>query len=96
MSFFSSNPLHSPKLSLPLHPQSQSDGVIAQLVEQRTENPCVPGSIPGGTTLKIRELQQCSSLFLLSLPLVLAPIYAICVNQRVNRGNYSKSSLLQV
>ena len=32
------------------------NGVIAQLVEQRTENPCVPGSIPGDTTLKIREL----------------------------------------
>jgi hypothetical protein len=29
---------------------SQSIGTIAQLVEQRTENPCVPGSIPGGTT----------------------------------------------
>ena len=29
------------------------DGAIAQLVEQRTENPCVPGSIPGGTTKKI-------------------------------------------
>ena len=28
-------------------------GAIAQLVEQRTENPCVPGSIPGGTTFKI-------------------------------------------
>ena len=28
------------------------DGAIAQLVEQRTENPCVPGSIPGGTTEK--------------------------------------------
>ena len=28
------------------------DGAIAQLVEQRTENPCVPGSIPGGTTKK--------------------------------------------
>ena len=28
-------------------------GAIAQLVEQRTEDPCVPGSIPGGTTLKI-------------------------------------------
>ena len=28
------------------------NGAIAQLVEQRTENPCVPGSIPGGTTLK--------------------------------------------
>ena|GEM_PF-2953627 len=25
-------------------------GAIAQLVEHRTENPCVPGSIPGGTT----------------------------------------------
>ena len=28
-------------------------GAIAQLVEQRTENPCVPGSIPGGTTQTI-------------------------------------------
>jgi hypothetical protein len=27
-------------------------GTIAQLVEQWTENPCVPGSIPGGTTDK--------------------------------------------
>ncbi len=27
-------------------------GTLAQLVEQRTENPCVPGSIPGGTTNK--------------------------------------------
>ena len=25
-------------------------GWIAQLVEQRTENPCVPGSIPGPAT----------------------------------------------
>ena len=31
-----------------------TDGAIAQLVEQRTENPCVPGSIPGGTTRKTR------------------------------------------
>lgn len=29
-------------------------GALAQLVEQWTENPCVPGSIPGGTTLKTR------------------------------------------
>ncbi len=29
-----------------------SAGALAQLVEQRTENPCVPGSIPGGTTRK--------------------------------------------
>ena len=27
-------------------------GALAQLVEQRTENPCVPGSIPGGTTFQ--------------------------------------------
>ena len=32
---------------------NENDGAIAQLVEQRTENPCVPGSIPGGTTFKI-------------------------------------------
>ena len=25
-------------------------GALAQMVEQWTENPCVPGSIPGGTT----------------------------------------------
>ncbi len=28
-------------------------GAIAQLVEQRTENPCVAGSNPAGTTSKI-------------------------------------------
>ena len=38
------------KLYLPLQPQTRNNGAIAQLVEQRTENPCVPGSIPGGTT----------------------------------------------
>ena len=27
-----------------------NNGALAQLVEHRTENPCVPGSIPGGTT----------------------------------------------
>ena len=27
-------------------------GTIAQLVEQRIENPCVPGSNPGGTTIQ--------------------------------------------
>ena len=31
------------------------NGAIAQLVEQRTENPCVPGSIPGGTTKNPRR-----------------------------------------
>ena len=32
----------------------QNDGAIAQLVEQRTENPCVTGSIPVGTTKQER------------------------------------------
>ena len=36
-------------------------GAIAQSVEQRTENPCVPGSIPGGTTQK--ESHESDSLF---------------------------------
>ena len=35
-----------------LYLQPLTRGTLAQLVEQRTENPCVPGSIPGGTTLK--------------------------------------------
>ena len=39
--------------ALPLHSQLRNTvGAIAQMVEQRTENPCVPGSIPGGTTDK--------------------------------------------
>ncbi len=38
------------KLYLP--PLNKATGALAQLVEQRTENPCVPGSIPGGTTFK--------------------------------------------
>jgi len=42
------------KYRLYLHPlesvQALLRGTLAQLVEQWTENPCVPGSIPGGTT----------------------------------------------
>ena len=37
--------------------RKRNNGAIAQLVEQRTENPCVPGSIPGGTTLKKSKRQ---------------------------------------
>ena len=43
--------------------QPQYGGTVAQLVEQRTENPRVTGSIPVGTTTKKRRL---ASLFLLS------------------------------
>ena len=37
-------------------------GAIAQLVEQRTENPCVPSSILGGTTKN--DLQRSFFAFL--------------------------------
>ena len=39
------------------------EGTIAQLVEQRTENPCVAGSIPAGTT---DSLFQKKGLFYIS------------------------------
>ena len=38
-------------------PQSATSGILAQLVEQRTENPCVRGSIPRDTTLKCPSSQ---------------------------------------
>ena len=36
---------------------ANTNGAIAQLVEQRTENPCVPRSIRGGTT-QLKENSQ--------------------------------------
>ena len=39
--FFFRNSLQFKKVSLPLQPQTRNNGAIAQLVEQRTENPCV-------------------------------------------------------
>ena len=48
-----------------MHSQNKKHGAIAQLVEQRTENPCVPGSIPGGTTENQRVTHMSNpSLFL--------------------------------
>ena len=38
------------------------NGAIAQLVEQWTENPCVPGSNPGSTTMK-KPTQMSGFLF---------------------------------
>ena len=45
--------------SNPSAPTPLSKGAIAQLVEQRTENPCVPGSIPGGTTSMMKLSLPC-------------------------------------
>ena len=46
-------------LQLPIS-ERKNNGAIAQLVEQRTENPCVPGSIPGGTTFQ--KQSECSAV----------------------------------
>ena len=40
-----------------LRPLSVQDGQVAQLVEQRTENPCVGGSIPPLATNDINGLR---------------------------------------
>ena len=53
--------------------QNERDGAIAQLVEQRTENPCVPGSIPGGTTEK-RPFEKVSFFVILLISNVLSDI----------------------
>ena len=58
---------------LNLHPPMA--GTLAQLVEQRTENPCVPGSIPGGTTSK-----KVKTLFNNKLDRV----FSLVVNRMVN------------
>ena len=38
--------------------QSEANGTVAQLVEQWTENPCVTGSIPVGTTTGMVLVRQ--------------------------------------
>ena len=44
---------------------SELGGALAQSVEQRTENPCVPGSIPGGTTAKAElKSRECGAFFI--------------------------------
>ena len=37
--------------------QDRCDGPIAQWLEQRTHNPLVPGSSPGGPTIQINNLR---------------------------------------
>ena len=43
--------------------QTKIEGDVAQLVEQRTENPCVGGSIPSITTFKNEKSQYLCWLF---------------------------------
>ena len=68
-----------------MHPLNNNDGAIAQLVEQRTENPCVPGSIPGGTT----ENERVTKVALFSFTLknaIFSPIFKLRLNQFVNQN----------
>ena len=60
--------------------QKTQNGAIAQLVEQRTENPCVPGSIPGGTTEQTKGYVEktCPLSFFLSLPAPSSNLLSIC------------------
>ena len=44
--------------------QTKIEGDVAQLVEQRTENPCVGGSIPSITTFKNKKRPMQIGLFL--------------------------------
>ena len=55
-----------PTFAIPIDREglTKKSGAIAQLVEQRTENPCVPGSIPGGTTKTSIEVILLRFLFL--------------------------------
>lgn len=55
---------------------TKNDGAIAQLVEQRTENPCVPGSTPGGTT---KATYESRSLFLCSIIMSRRRPHRICI-----------------
>ena len=74
MQYFSQKSLEFKIKDIPLQPQTRNNGAIAQLVEHRTENPCVPGSIPGGTTftkrkiMKTAEIQLFQRFFLYVLP----------------------------
>ncbi len=61
------------KKTVPLHYIKITKGAIAQLVEHRTENPCVPGSIPGGTTLK--EISQVYTCEIFVFLFVVLPLY---------------------
>ena len=55
-----------------------ADAQIAQSVEQRIENPCVPGSIPGLSTIPLLRLFLSSFPFLLLL-LLQTPLLSFAV-----------------
>ena len=77
---------------------NKQQGAIAQLVEQRTENPCVPGSIPGGTTLRkskslqTPDFQTKSGVFLFPRNAKNGNIFPVPVEQKVEQKGGRKIS----
>ena len=63
--------------AITLHSQTSNNGAIAQLVEQRTENPCVTGSIPVGTTIHFRFNSEVDFLLGVISLLVVARPYGL-------------------
>ncbi len=61
------------------------NGAIAQSVEQRTENPCVPGSIPGGTTKKGDFAEKSSLLFTLDFYCIFS-VKIVILHSEINDG----------
>ena len=78
------------KNNVPLQ-RKNTDGAIAQLVEQRTENPCVPGSIPGGTTKSESCIPQLSFAF---SSLLILYIYVLRKKISYSPDNLTASILL--
>ena len=74
-------------------PSKRQDGAIAQLVEQRTENPCVPRSIRGGTTGNQRVVVMQLSFFIY-LRDDYTTISTGCVNHGVNHERNYRGRLL--
>ena len=60
-------------------------GVIAQSVEQRTENPCVPGSIPGDTTSKRSSYESDCFFFCMQIQAKTEKCFLQCFNQNVTQ-----------
>jgi hypothetical protein len=62
--FFAPNISNFKQIALFLLPAIAEGGAVAQSVEQRTENPCVGGSIPPHTTRKRGFFLKSLSLFI--------------------------------
>ena len=74
-----------------MQPQTRNDGAIAQLVDQRTENPCVPGSIPGGTTEK-KAVTIFRNCFFRLIMYGFAGFYRSCANRGANQKYYDNNN----